>query len=202
MAIHNARRRRKVSGVARKIGLQLLRLIRLQPFHVIDAGRLGVRHMLAQTLRLFGVASHDQFADAAVRDTVVRAISVEQMRRAWKQSLPETPAFVIQSGVDDLAVTGRGMFADARFGFQQQDFAPRDCQRARDSEADDARTHYDTVCRLHQRSHRCGSTLPGRRSITVDWPSVKSCRAIKPYHIPAEAALWAAAKKASMPQRS
>src|ERR1051326_1108480 len=84
-----------------------------------------------------------------------RTIGVEKMRRAWEQPLPETSFFIVQPGVDDLAVTRRGVLAHARFGFQQQDLAPRDRQRARYREADDTRTDHDTVCRLHERSSLC-----------------------------------------------
>src|SRR5215472_17917759 len=92
-----------------------------------------------------------------MRDSMIGAIGVEKMCGAWKQLLPEGPLLVIQSGMDDLTVTGRGVFADALLSLQQQDFAPCDCQGARYGEADNARTDHDTVCCLHERSPHSGN---------------------------------------------
>ena len=73
-----------VRGVTYEVGLQFLRFMRLQPFQVPDAGLDGVLHMLAQAVRFLGAAGHDQFAEAAIRDTVVRAIGVEEIGSARK----------------------------------------------------------------------------------------------------------------------
>ena len=87
---------------------------------------------------------------------MLRAIGVQQMGGARKQTLPEAAFLVVKPGMDHFAVARGGVLADPRLRFQYQHIAAGCRQGPRHREADHARANDDAVGCLHEMSLRRG----------------------------------------------
>ncbi len=145
MAVHDPGMRRQEGGVADEVGLQLPRLVGLQPPQILDAGVERVLHVMAQPLDLVLVARDHELAQPLVRHAVLGAIGIHQVRGAREQMLPQSALLVVQPGVDHFGVARGGVLADAGLRFQHQHLAAGRRQRARHGEADHAGADDDAV---------------------------------------------------------
>ena len=77
------------------------------------------------------------------------AVGVKLAAAGDTKSSHEAVGGVVDAGMNDLAVARGGFGPDRLRRFQDDDFTPRDGQRARRGQAHDAGTHYDAIDLLH-----------------------------------------------------
>ena len=101
---------------------------------------VGVRafEQVQQDLFFFLAVGDDELAAIVVVHAACLAIGIQRAIAGHAEARLETARRVVEPGVDDAAVARRGDGAGVGFGLEQQHFAARQRQRARDRESDDA----------------------------------------------------------------
>jgi hypothetical protein len=91
----------------------------------------------------------DQLAAIVVRHAAVAAEIVEAALAVDAGARDQAAGGVVDAGMDDLAVAGRGLGADALGGVEHQHLAPGQRQGAGDGEPDHAGADHDRIELLH-----------------------------------------------------
>jgi len=131
--------------------LERTRLRALQPVH---AHAIAEPALIQRGQRdpVVLVGRDDQLAGAPMSDAFARAELVQEVRTAHTAQRLERTRRVIHAGVDDAGVATGDALSGALIGFQHEHFAPACRQRARDRQADHARTDHHAV-HIHRRRH-------------------------------------------------
>ena len=104
-----------------------------------------------QLLSFRGRGGDDQFAAISVRNAVVGAVPVQELLARDAQPRHQASRFVVDAGVDHLAVARGGHGADALGLFQHDHLAPGLRKLPCHGKADHARPDNDALNPVHSR---------------------------------------------------
>src|SRR5712675_411433 len=176
MAVHDTRGPRLQCRHAGELRLQRARFARGENAQIGDAVGLGLRMEFFQPRDLRRIGSDDQLAAAPVRNPAFREEGIKRAPARHAQLRLERPRGIVDSRVNDLAVSRAGARADRALGFEHDYLAPGEGQRPSNGETHHAGAHdyyLNAFCR-----HRLGISGDCRRVARDRGPNAQPACAI------------------------
>src|SRR5882762_2927693 len=176
MAVHDTRGRRLQCRHAGELRFQRARFVRGEHAQIGDAVGLGLRMERFQPRDLRRTGSDDQLAAAPVRNPAFREERIKRAPARHAQLRLERPRGIVDSRVNDLAVSRAGARADRALGFEHDYLAPGERQRSSNGETRHAGAHdhyLNAFCR-----HRLGISGDCRRCARDRGPNAQPACAI------------------------
>ena len=176
LGVDDAGRRRPEGGAGRHVRLHPADGGGIDDLQVGDAVGLASRAQALQLGPRFLGAGDDQLSAAPVRYFVPGAEPVERLAALDAEPGLEGAGRIVDARVDDAAVVGAGLGAEAGMALDQADGAPGAGGLSRARQADDAASDHDQIDRFH-RARGMSTARCMSRSIPTTTRSLPSCAA-------------------------